>query len=60
MNPGNVRLLDVDGDGDGDGDVNLTDPIRLLLFLFQGGEPPALGTACVSIEGCPDACFAVP
>jgi hypothetical protein len=50
--PGSAALADADGDGK----VNLTDPIHVLQFLFQGGPPPALGTECVLLEGCPDAC----
>jgi hypothetical protein len=50
--PGNRALLDLNGD---DG-VNLSDSVYLLAYLFQGGPPPVLGSACVRIEGCPDAC----
>ena len=49
---GNVPLLDFDGAGG----VNVTDSVRLLQYLFQQGEPHALGTRCVRIEGCPNAC----
>jgi hypothetical protein len=49
---GNLALLD----GDGNGLVNLTDTIYLLVHLFRGGPPPVLGTSCVPIDGCPDAC----
>lgn len=51
---GNNALLD----NDGSGVVNITDAVHMLSFLFQGGGPPALGTECVRIEGCPDACQA--
>ena len=27
-----------------------------LRFLFQGGTPPALGTECVRMTGCPNVC----
>ncbi|HVR73642.1 MAG TPA: hypothetical protein VMT52_04895 [Planctomycetota bacterium] len=50
--PGNNALLDSNGDTL----VNLADAIGVLLFLFSGGAPPPLGTSCVGIEGCPEAC----
>ncbi|MCZ6795257.1 MAG: hypothetical protein O7J95_16755 [Planctomycetota bacterium] len=34
----------------------LPDAVFLLGYLFQGGLPPAAGTTCRFIEGCPDAC----
>jgi hypothetical protein len=40
----------------GDAVVNLSDAIYALDFLFQEGPPHVLGSACVSIEGCEDAC----
>lgn len=43
-------------DSNGDGTVNLSDAVHLLNYLFLGGAPPALGTECVPIPGCPDAC----
>jgi hypothetical protein len=43
-------------DFDDDGAVNLTDAIAMLNFLFRSGPGPALGTGCVPIMGCPDAC----
>jgi hypothetical protein len=49
---GNLVLLDLNGDEQ----VNLTDPIYILTYLFQGGPPPVLGSRCVRIEGCPDKC----
>ena len=49
---GNTKL----GDMDGDGEFGLTDAIHLLNYLFRRGDPPALGTACVSIAGCPSVC----
>ncbi|MGQ9588672.1 MAG: chitobiase/beta-hexosaminidase C-terminal domain-containing protein [Planctomycetota bacterium] len=49
---GNLALLDANGDGL----FSLSDPVYLLNYLFLGGPPPALGTDCVRIEGCPDAC----
>ena len=51
---GNSSLLD----NDGSGSVNITDAVQMLSFLFQGGGPPALGTECVRIIGCPDVCVA--
>lgn len=49
---GNVRLLDSDGNGR----VELTDALYVLSHLFRSGPAPALGSSCVRIEGCPDAC----
>ncbi|MBI4606645.1 MAG: CotH kinase family protein [Planctomycetes bacterium] len=49
---GNRVLVDFDSSGD----VNLTDAIGALSYLFLNGAPPALGTECTRIEGCPDAC----
>jgi hypothetical protein len=49
---GNLALLDVTGDGRAD----LSDPVAILNFLFQGGAAPALGTSCRRLTGCPDAC----
>ena len=43
-------------DLNGDGLVNLTDPIAIQRYLFQGDAPPALGTACVRVVGCPAVC----
>jgi hypothetical protein len=53
--PGDLFLIDVDGNGK----INITDPIYLLNFLFNGGPKPVLGgleDPCVSLGGCPDAC----
>ena len=50
--PGNISLLDANGDKGS----NLTDAIHSLAYLFMGGAPPVLGTECVPIPGCPDAC----
>lgn len=49
---GNLPLLD----GNADSEVNLTDGVLLLNYMFLGGPPPVLGTGCVRIPGCPDAC----
>jgi hypothetical protein len=49
---GNLRLLDSNGDGR----TNLSDAVALLGYLFGGDAPPALGTECVPIRTCPDAC----
>jgi hypothetical protein len=49
---GNRTLLDLDGDGS----VTLSDGIYLLNYLFASGPPPALGTGCVEIAGCPAMC----
>ena len=50
--PGELALVDVNGDEA----IDLSDPVRILGFLFLGSGPPALGTTCVSIPGCPDTC----
>ncbi|MBN1441857.1 MAG: hypothetical protein JXA90_04060, partial [Planctomycetes bacterium] len=49
---GNRILLDSNGDGN----VDLTDAVRVFGYLFLGSPPPVLGTGCVTISGCPDAC----
>ena len=43
-------------DSDGGGAVHMADAIYLLNYLYQGGVPPVLGTGCVRIPGCEDAC----
>jgi len=50
--PGCRILLDVNGDLA----VNLTDAVHLLVHVLAAGPPPALGTECVPIVDCPDAC----
>jgi hypothetical protein len=50
--PANLTLLDVNGDEE----LNLTDAIHSLAYLFMGGAPPALGTECLPIAGCSNAC----
>jgi hypothetical protein len=50
---GDLALLD----GNGDSKVDISDAVNVLRFLFLGGPAPALGTACVPIAGCPDACW---
>ncbi|MBI4583900.1 MAG: hypothetical protein HY717_07735, partial [Planctomycetes bacterium] len=52
--PGNGerRLLDSNGDKQ----IDLSDAVGVLVFLFLGNAPPVLGTHCVAIPGCPDAC----
>jgi hypothetical protein len=53
---GNIRLLDHNGDSV----VDVSDPVALLLWIFQGGSPHPLavpgqeGTECVQIGGCAD------
>ncbi|MBN1441542.1 MAG: PKD domain-containing protein, partial [Planctomycetes bacterium] len=49
---GNQVLLNLNQDAR----VDLSDAIFTLMFLFQNGPPPALGTGCVPIAGCPDVC----
>lgn len=46
----NQTLLDLNGDGGAD----VADAVYLLNYLFRQGPPPAMGTECVPIEGCPD------
>jgi hypothetical protein len=50
--PGNVALVDCNGDGR----IDLSDGICVLGFLFLGSAPPALGTECVGMIGCPESC----
>jgi hypothetical protein len=50
--PGNRGLLDSNGDAA----VDISDAVHVLGFLFLAGPPPALGTGCVELPGCPDAC----
>jgi hypothetical protein len=50
--PGDLELADVNGDGG----IDLSDAVSILGFLFLGARPPALGTECVAISGCPDIC----
>ncbi len=49
---GNASLLDSNGDGGAD----LSDAVTILSFLFFAGAPPALGTECVPLVGCPEVC----
>jgi hypothetical protein len=49
---GDLALLDANGDAR----VDIADAVRVLGFLFGDSSPPVLGTACVSIDGCPDQC----
>ena len=48
----NRQWLDINGDGG----LNASDPIALLNFLFRRGPAPALGSDCVLLPGCTDAC----
>ena len=48
--PGTRALLDANGDAS----VNISDAVWVLGFLFSGLAPPALGTDCQNIDGCPD------
>ena len=52
VDPGNLLLLDSNGDAD----IDLSDPVYLLGYLFLGSGPPAGGTECTAMAGCPDAC----
>jgi hypothetical protein len=49
---GDLALLDVNGDRQ----MDISDAVTCLGFLFLGGPPPALGTECVRITGCPENC----
>jgi hypothetical protein len=53
---GNMALLDVNGDAV----VNIADAVSTLAYLFADGLPPALGTSCTRMKGCPHACVAYP
>jgi hypothetical protein len=48
----NRTLLDLDSSQA----VEVSDAIFILNFLFRRGPAPALGTSCVRLEGCPEAC----
>ena len=43
-------------DFNGDTNLDISDGIGTLGYLFQGGARHALGTGCLLIEECPDAC----
>ena len=49
---GDLALTDVNADSR----IDLSDPVGILGFLFLGAKPPALGTECVRIVGCPEKC----
>ena len=49
---GNAVLFDVNGDAT----VNLGDALHLFAYLFTSGPPPAYGTHCAPVAGCPDVC----
>lgn len=49
---GNLTITDVNLDGA----VNVSDPVHILSYLFLGTAPPVMGTGCVPVAGCPDAC----
>ena len=49
---GNLQVHDLNGDSS----VDLSDPVFLLGYLFQGGGPPASGTECIRVDGCPPVC----
>ena len=48
--------LQLPGDVNQDAKLDMTDPIHVLRHLFLSGAPPALGTECVPLPGCPAAC----
>jgi hypothetical protein len=50
--PANLRLADSNGDGA----LDISDPIAVLSYLFLGAVPPAHGTGCIAIAGCPARC----
>jgi hypothetical protein len=49
---GNLAVFDLSGDAG----VDITDPVHLLHYLFLGGPSPALGSECVRVAGCAEAC----
>lgn len=49
----NLELTDINGDGK----LDLGDAIYGLSYIFASGPPPAAGTKCVRILGCPDVCI---
>jgi hypothetical protein len=48
----NLALLDANGSGE----VSLADAVHLFSYLFQGGPAHVLGTQCVPLPECSDAC----
>jgi len=49
--PGELALIDVNNDQK----IDLSDAVYILGYLFLGTNgPPALGTECTRIQGCPD------
>ncbi|MCZ6793573.1 MAG: chitobiase/beta-hexosaminidase C-terminal domain-containing protein, partial [Planctomycetota bacterium] len=49
---GNLAVLDQNGDAV----VDLSDAVHVLNYLFLSGSAPVLGTDCVRVAGCSDAC----
>jgi len=49
---GNLTLLDLNGDKGAD----VSDAVYVLAYLFRQGPPPVLGTSCMRLTDCPDAC----
>lgn len=44
-------------DANGDDFLDIGDAVTTLVYLFRDGSaPPALGTECVRIQGCPEVC----
>jgi hypothetical protein len=43
-------------DANADGAADVTDAVRVLAFLFQRGPAPVLGTGCVRLAECAEAC----
>jgi hypothetical protein len=52
LGPSGRSLLDWNGDRV----LNLTDPIALLVHLFQSGVPHVMGSECVPAAGCSKTC----
>ena len=48
----NTALLDANGDNQ----LDQSDALWSLIHIFLGGPPHTLGTDCVNIVDCPDAC----
>ena len=49
---GNLQLVDINGDKT----VNISEASYSLDYLFNRGDPPALGVRCTLIPGCSLAC----
>ena len=49
---GTQELFDIDANNQ----IDTTDVLAILFYLFGTATPPALGSECTPIVGCPDTC----